>query len=140
MLYHVLLFGHDTTLLRTRKLILENVQFSVEIATNAAELERALAGRPAHLLILCHSLGEPDLDRSLVCARRAQPSIKTLLLYTSSCKLCAADPDGIFCVFDGPEALVAAARQLLDFPPLPNPPLPNPQFKRPEYVPTHRHR
>jgi DNA-binding NtrC family response regulator len=108
----ILAFGHDTTLLHTRELILRHDGFDVVATTNRAEAGRILSEQPIDLVILCHTVREPERQTILTLAHASRPDLKVLLLTTSCFSSHAWDRDTTLCTLDGPPGLLAAVHQL----------------------------
>jgi DNA-binding response OmpR family regulator len=111
----ILAFGHDTTLLRTRELILRHDGFDVVTATERSEASRLLAEQPVDLLILCHTLREQERESILSLAHASQRHLKTLVLVTTDYAFTSCQ-DATLCTFDGPPTLLAAVHQLTSQP------------------------
>jgi DNA-binding response OmpR family regulator len=109
----ILAFGHDTTLLHTRELILRHDGFDVVATTNRAEASRILSEHPIDLLILCHTVREPERQSLLSLAHAFHPDLKVLLLTTSCFPSDRWDRySTTLCSLDGPPGLLAAVHQL----------------------------
>ncbi len=79
---HILIYGNDAGLLRTRGWILAKAGFVVEQATSLAEMEEKAAGHQPEVLVLCHTLSGEECAQGEQIATRSRPSIKTLALRT----------------------------------------------------------
>lgn len=109
----ILIFGCDRTLLETRKWILARHGHVTSIATELAEVERALAENPVRLLILCYSLNALECARALALIR-SRPAVRSLQLING---IPEYDPSGeVLNVFDGPEKLLSTVDRLLHLP------------------------
>ena len=102
------MFGHDMTLLMTRELILRRAGLDICITADHTEATRILASGPVHLLILCHTLREAELNAVLSVARSLQKDLKTLLLVVSESAYAPYGQDATLSTFDGPDTLLAA--------------------------------
>lgn len=56
----ILVYGRDSALLGTRRMVLASAGYQVTEAINFCEVEKILSERSIDLLILCHSLSEAD--------------------------------------------------------------------------------
>jgi DNA-binding NtrC family response regulator len=108
----ILAFGHDATLLHTRELILRRDGFDVVTATNRAEAGRILSQQPIDLVILCHTVLEPERQSILSLAHAYRPDLKVLVLTTASFASRSWDQDATLCTLDGPPRLLAAVHHL----------------------------
>lgn len=57
---HILVYGLDSTLLDTRRMLLEHLGFRVEIARDFDTLRNHLSVVAYDLLILCHTVPDPQ--------------------------------------------------------------------------------
>lgn len=108
MTHRVLIFGHDMTLLMTRELILRRAGLEICITTDHTEATRILASGPVHVLILCHTLREADLNAILSVARSLQRDLKFLLLVANESAYAPFGLDATLSTFDGPDTLLSA--------------------------------
>jgi hypothetical protein len=77
---HTLLFGHDYTLLQTRRLIMEHEGCTTSDAMRLSDVEQILASRPVQLLVICHSVSCDEVDQVLRLANELQPNMQTIVL------------------------------------------------------------
>jgi DNA-binding response OmpR family regulator len=116
MHFRILIFGYDTTLLRTRQLILSKAGFDTLTTTQLAEACRILSGQTVDLLILCHTLHETERKSILALARVSQETISVLTLVANASSYTTDGQDGILSTLDGPDILLAALHRLTDAP------------------------
>jgi DNA-binding NtrC family response regulator len=109
-----LIFGHDTTLLRTRELILSRAGFDVLTTSDPLEASELLANQPVDLLILCHTLHDPERQSILAVAHIAKPALRVLALVANATASSADGNEATLSIFDGPEKLVTVAHGLTD--------------------------
>jgi DNA-binding NtrC family response regulator len=76
----VLVYGADSTLLKTRQMVLETIGGEVHATTRREDAERIIAGVRLRLLVLCYTLSLEDREAMLEAVRRASPWTKTLVL------------------------------------------------------------
>ncbi|HEX4156156.1 MAG TPA: hypothetical protein VHY48_11130 [Acidobacteriaceae bacterium] len=114
MLSSVLIFGHDTTLLGTRALILGRDGFQVLTTTDAAETNHILARQSVDLLILCHTLSEQERRTALALARAAHPPLRALALVANATRYTAEGPEVTLSTLDGPRTFLAAVHELIE--------------------------
>jgi hypothetical protein len=102
MQHQILIYGHDSVLLRTRKLVLERAGFEVCASDALEEVQGIFAAWPVDLLILCHTVGL--LERSRVLDMIGVPHKKpAILLLVADCQSPAiAENVGVFSTLDGP--------------------------------------
>lgn len=111
-LSRILTFGHDTTLLQTREMILRKDGQEVLTATAVDEATRILTEQPIDLLILCHTLRQQERESILSLAHTLQRGVKALVLTSTSSGYIATGLDATLCTNDGPPALLATVHQL----------------------------
>jgi hypothetical protein len=109
----ILNFGHDRTLLSTRGLVLSQDGFEVLSVTDSRQAIRLLAEHHVDLLVLCHTLGEPERQRILSAAHTADRETKALLLFTPSSDTVPPESPTCICSIDGPRRLLASIHQLI---------------------------
>ncbi len=80
---HILIFGHDLSLLETRGWMLAKAGFSVERAASLPELERLLPKYRPELIVLCHSLSAEECMQAEQMAQKGRSSPQILLLHPS---------------------------------------------------------
>jgi CheY-like chemotaxis protein len=76
----VLMYGLDSDLMRTRKMLLENSGYFVHLTTSGDEAKRLLDSTKIDLLLLCQTLPTDDCDRILRLVPSLWPWTKTLVL------------------------------------------------------------
>ena len=110
----ILIFGHDSTLLNTRRWVLETAGFQVRTESAMPAALAALTAQSSVLVMLCHTLTAVERRAALATAMNLEPAIKTLSIITNGLE---ADKDGISgYVLDsmaGAQGLIAAARKAL---------------------------
>lgn len=115
MLRRVLIFGHDLTLLNTRKLILKRAGFEAGISEVCDEVETLLAASPVDLLIICHTADTEERSKILSIARTGRnPAI--LFLSADSQSPATAEDDEVFSTLDGPYDFLRTVCRLLHEP------------------------
>lgn len=75
----ILLFGRNTRLLESRKMVLQSVGYRVYMASDLSTASHILRDAEIDLLILCHSLPMEDRGRALALNYR-WPMMKSLVL------------------------------------------------------------
>lgn len=80
----VLLYGQDSHVSETRKLLLETGGYQVYVALNSPEALQYVVSFHIDILILCHTVPFESAETFLLVARALQPSAKTLLLATAT--------------------------------------------------------
>lgn len=103
----VILCGHDSTLLSTRKLILEQAGLSAQILFNVSELDHANGS----VLVLCHTLSTAEKVKAVERYRSRLPGARVLLLGRKISDLAC---DGCETLSDsfGPELFLRRVKQL----------------------------
>jgi hypothetical protein len=72
-----------------------------------------LIAQQVDLLVLCHTLLEPERQRILSIARSSGLDTKALVLLTPSSGLVPADSPTSICSIDGPRSLLATIHELI---------------------------
>jgi DNA-binding NtrC family response regulator len=103
----ILIFGHDTILLETRRLILERAGFQVWIATEATEAVQILVTKRIDLFILCQSLSPKECVPILRTAHTLRPDMENLVMGGESVGASAQKRDTFLTTFLGPKSLIA---------------------------------
>ena len=110
---HILIYGRESSLLDTRRWVLERAGFNVHTTTKSADAEEILTAQNPQLLILCHTVEGGDASDLLAIAKAIGPKIKTLVL-TANLRLRPVIKDEhILSVFEGPRAMIATVDELL---------------------------
>ena len=76
----VLIFGHDSSLLKTRCWMLEQRGLRASTATTLADLRECLKANPFTVLVLCHTLSAAECAEAVAIAHIAQPWPATIAL------------------------------------------------------------
>lgn len=82
-MYKILLAGQDFRLLATRAAILGRTNARV-VCCNAAEALKVLEGEGFDLVVLCHSLAEPDAAGITAAAHRRWPRTRILMVVSDA--------------------------------------------------------
>lgn len=80
MPHQVLIFGHESLLLKTRELLLMRAGFDVCASDRTDAAHEILAARAFDLLILCHSLRPQERSAIIATARAFQKNVAILVL------------------------------------------------------------
>jgi len=102
----VLIFGHDTVLLETRRLVLNRGGFQVWIATKGTEAVDVLLNEPIDLFILCQPLPGDVCERILETAHTLRPDMRNLLLGREPLAAASDKHDTFLRTFLDPLALI----------------------------------
>jgi DNA-binding response OmpR family regulator len=108
----ILAFGHDTTLLQTRELILQHDGFDVVTASEYAEASRILSEQPVDLVLLCHTVREAERQSMLSLAHAVRPDAQVLVLVRASFDNLTQGHDATLCTVGNPRTLLAAVHEL----------------------------
>ena len=68
----ILVYGHDLDPLHTRRLVLQQAGFEVEVVTSLSEAETVTVAQAANLFIICHSLSPRQCENTLTFAHSPQ--------------------------------------------------------------------
>jgi hypothetical protein len=88
----VLCYGHDETLLYTRKLILER-EFVTERCDTVAGLTEILSRGPLDLILICQSVPDAECEEVIETVRAASPEVKVLVLQAGQPGSCTLHSD-----------------------------------------------
>lgn len=108
----IVIFGHDETLLQTRKWVLEK-RFPVETAKNLRSLSKIIQERRIDLVMLCYSLTSEECDQVIDLLRAASPETRVLNLLDSADRSRCAAGHPTCSPLDGPELLIKSAQAML---------------------------
>jgi DNA-binding response OmpR family regulator len=109
----ILVYGHETGLLETRKWVLEKAGFAVHATTDFPQaIERVERQGPA-LLILCHTLSGRDREGVLSWTRARRPETKVLVLTTHLPVAQVGQGVEVLSAFIDPRVLLAAVERAL---------------------------
>jgi len=81
--YKILLAGQDFRLLATRAAVLSRTNARI-VCCNAAEALKVLDGEGFDLVVLCHSLAEPDAAGITVAVHRRWPRTRILMVVSDA--------------------------------------------------------
>lgn len=110
----ILLYGANARLLETRRMVLEKSGFQVYATTQLRELEKLMSAVPFELFIVGHTLSSEQRANGLTAARTLRPEMKILLLVEDSSVHYEQRNYDVLSYPDGPKALIAAARKILE--------------------------
>jgi hypothetical protein len=108
----ILIFGHDSMLLKTRCLILKRAGFQVRTSTALEGASKILVNEEIDLFILCRSVSRAELKYALSVAHEILPEMKNLILSDDLPTTFCTSRDTLVNCFLDPEALVSVATRL----------------------------
>ena len=109
---HILVYGQDSALLETRKLVLEHAGFDVTVAVEMQAAKEKLAARTFDLFILCHSLSLRNCEEALALTHSLPPGMKNLILSTALSGCSGGAGDVTLSAFADPRTLIETVSQL----------------------------
>jgi hypothetical protein len=109
---HILIYGHDSILLRTRKLLLEGAGFDVCASDALDEVQRIFAAWPVDLLILCHTVRSEERARILDVVDISHKNLAILFLVADFQSPAVAASETVFSTLDGPGGFVQTVCRL----------------------------
>ena len=112
----ILIYGRDTGLLQTRRLLLEASGYRVLMATELAEVKRVVGAEGIDLLILCHSLSTAETQEALAVVAAHTHKVHTLIMAAYWGSYSAGVPDLVLEAMEGPAHLVSAVERLVEHP------------------------
>jgi len=108
----VLLYGHDSSVSDTRRMLLESASYQVYAARNSEEALKCILISSIEILILCHTVPCELAESLSVLARAIQPSIKILVLSAGGQSPHQYLADGTHDTCDGPAKFMAKVRSV----------------------------
>ena len=110
----ILLYGHDATLLETRRWVLETARFKVVTAVALPAVLTLMTQGSPELLVLCHTLTADERGAAIAAAAALRPPVKTLSFCTTRQAIGEEGIQGATVdSFAGAIGFIAAARGLL---------------------------
>ena len=110
----VLVFGRDSQLVSTRRLILEKEGFQVCIASSLEDIQKLPTERTMDVMILCHTLSTEECNEALLLTHNRWPQIQTVALVTGSSSFGPNTADDIIEASEGPAKLIKAIRKYIN--------------------------
>ncbi len=110
----VLLFGHDSGLLRTRQLLLERNACVAVVVTTIQEFRACVLSRAFQLVLLCQSLSADECETSAQFSQEHAPSTRLLLMFTRVGKCIPEHADVLLDSLAGPKVFIETTRRMLD--------------------------
>lgn len=117
----VLLFGNDSHLLKSRRMVLESVGCMVYTATQLVDVNQILTDHRIGLLILCHTLTVEECERAKVVVETFSPEVKVLVLAAADFAECAESGDRVVSTGSGPKAMLQTVNEMAKIPSEPRP-------------------
>ena len=113
--FTVLIYGHDRTLLDTRRWVLETAGFRVFTVGKMENAAKIVADEQIDLLLLCHTLTAEERRAALAAATALRPGTKRLVMMTTLQEIGLEEMEGeSLHIFAGAAGLIAATRKLLN--------------------------
>jgi hypothetical protein len=103
----ILVFGHDATLLETRRLVLKSVGFRVWTALEATLAIQILLEESIDLFVVCRSVSVEECEALLRTAHTLRPEMKNLVLSMNSLCTPADRRDTFLTSFLDPRGLIS---------------------------------
>lgn len=122
----ILIFGHDSILLRTRCLILKRAGFQVRTTMDLKGAAKMVLEEEIDLFILCRSVDETEIKDALNVAHEIRPEMKNLILSDDLSRTFFTGRDTVVDCFLSPEALVSVTVRLTTSKPMPGEDAPPP--------------
>lgn len=109
----ILVYGSDSSLLATRRMVLETLGGRVETAVDQKEAEQLLLNPEFELLVLCFTISSEERELILQAARRRTPQLRVLVLLGDG-PSSANSPEDQFSIFAGPAKLKTKILEMLE--------------------------
>jgi CheY-like chemotaxis protein len=106
----ILVYGRDSRLLETRRLVLQTLGAKVYTAANRQTAQQLVHDLQSGVLVLCYTLPPSERDPILSLVEVGYPAMKTLILQADGL---ASTADDHFSIFAGPAALRAKVEDML---------------------------
>ncbi len=111
----ILIYGHDRTLLDTRRWVLQKAGFQVFTVGKMENAAKMMADERIDLLLLCHTLTAKERRAALAAETALRPDTKRLVMVTTLQEVGLEEIEGeSLHIFAGAAALIAATRKLLN--------------------------
>ena len=109
----ILLFGHDSQLLETRRLVLERSGHRVCLAADLTTLARLASDAQFDLLIFCHTISMEECGRAIALIHTYCRHVQSILLAAGQ-SACSQQPlSYVVETVKGPENLLNAIAQIV---------------------------
>jgi DNA-binding NtrC family response regulator len=108
----ILIFGHNSMLLDTRRRVLQGVGFQVWTATEPENVSSTILTKEIDLLILCQTLTESERSDALRAAHTLRPKMRIVLMCQDVQDAVVTAQDTLVDSFLRPEALISMTIQL----------------------------
>jgi hypothetical protein len=112
----ILLYGRDSRLLETRRLVLEASGYQLLVATKLSEVEQIVSIHLVHLIIICHTISLEECGRALGLTSSQQPAIRSLILISDTPSYPSAADEEVLYAMEGPAKLVLRVASLVGHP------------------------
>jgi len=109
----VLMYGHDASLLDSRKWVLESRGYRVHTIQRLSQLNHIPATSPVSLLVLCHTLTSQDAVDASTRASARWPGLKQLQLVADSSRYPSQVLGQVMHTLDGPGRLIHKVSELV---------------------------
>ncbi len=76
----ILSVGCDPHLMAVRTMVLHEAGYQVDEANSRGEATRRLRSAKFHLVLICHTIPEPEKDKLVTAARRLQPGLPVVCI------------------------------------------------------------
>lgn len=110
----ILLYGRDSTLLQSRRLVLEKCSHKVWATTDIAKADSLVDIQCPDLLIFCHSLSPEQCEQALAFAHARWPKIKVLVLTAGASGCQDSLSDEVLDAMEGPARLISTVDQIAE--------------------------
>jgi DNA-binding response OmpR family regulator len=105
--------GSDPDLMKTRTLVLLKAGYAVRDAMTTSQALKVFEAGDFDLVIICHSIPEPERLKLITAIRASSPSAKIVVIRMDG-ELSAKVADETVHSLDGPEALLRTVAHTLD--------------------------
>jgi DNA-binding NtrC family response regulator len=109
----ILVYGHDPTLLETRRLILEKAGFTVYNTTEFDEFRLLACTHEFDLIILGSSVPSDEVDRILPVIHQCIPFTRVLVITNGDPVPPLSRNDEAFRALEGPKSLISKVNEML---------------------------
>lgn len=109
----VLCYGHDKTLLFTRRQLLGRLGCASETVSNAADYRTYLLTKVPSVIVYCHTLTQGEFEEAVLFAESYRSSARFLVMFTRTPPIAEGPGCTLLAAQDGPEAFVRGVIKLL---------------------------
>ncbi len=109
----ILIYGTDSSLIETRRWVLEKAEFEVHPVQDLSQAREVLSTGTVDIFILCHTLSAEECSGALSLAHLLRPETKNLILAAVLSECSGTARDAILTAFASPQLLISTVNGLV---------------------------